>query len=161
MDVLSIDCSKNHFLAIYTEQMNLYETSMFYILHYEPFIIQWRTIDEMKEHFWKIVCLEIGDDHQFIIEETHVPYPFYYEVIDHFYPNQHSINASSYHQHDINIQQVKLFGFEAKDKKMICQIVLQFEQHHIHFKAGPVVDFNKGNGIFNNETISQDFILFD
>ena len=52
MNVMSYQCSDNLFLAIHASQLHLYgNTNKINILADEPFFIQWRKIENFKEHF--------------------------------------------------------------------------------------------------------------
>ena len=149
MNVMSYQCSDNLFLAIHASQLHIYgNTNKIDILADEPFFIQWRTIEDFKEHFWRIHCIEKPDVHEFIIEETNTPEPLNYTVVDDFYKGQHAIYSSTYRQKDIDIQSIMFYGYHEDERTFITEMILQFQSSYIHFVAGPIVDIFIKDGQF-------------
>ena len=149
MNVPSFNCKENLFLAIHASQFHLYgNTNKIDILADEPFFIQWRTVEDFKEHFWRIQCIENPDVHEFIIEETTTPEPFNYTVVDHFYKGQHAIYSSTYRQADVAIQSIMFYGYHEDERTFITEMILQFQSSYIHFVAGPIVDIFIKDGQF-------------
>lgn len=149
MNVKSVQCSENLFLAIHAPQLHVYNScNTFSILSIDPFLIQWRTIEHSTEHFWRIRAVENPDVHEFIIEETNSPEPFVYTVVDDFYKGQHAIISSTYGQNDLAIQSILLYGFYEKERPLVTEMVLQFQSSYIHIVAGPMVDIFIKDGQF-------------
>ena len=149
VNVVSYQCSDNLFLAIHASQFHLYGNfNKIYFPADDPFFIQWRTIADYKEHFWRIRAVENPDVHEFIIEETTTPEPLIYNVVDDFYKGQHAIVSSTYHQEDLAIQSIMLYGFYENARSLVTEIILQFQSSYIHFVAGPIVEIFIKDGHF-------------
>ena len=149
MNIASYNYSDNLFIAIHASQLHIHGSfNKFYTITDDPLFIQWRTIEDFKEHFWRIHCIENPDVHEFIIEETNTPEPLDYTVIDHFYKGQHAINSSTYGQEDLAIQSIMLYGFHEDERTFITEIILQFRSSYIHFVAGPIVEIFIKDGQF-------------
>ena len=156
MNLSSFNCKDNLFLGIHVPRLEIYgNTDKIYILADETFFIQWRTIEDFKEHFWRIQCIENPDVHEFIIEETNTPELFDFTVVDHFYKGQHAIYSSTYRQADVAIQSIMLYGFNEDGRTFITEIILQFQSSYIHLVARPIVEIFIKDGQFtkcsNNE----------
>ena len=156
MNVTSYNCKDNLFLGIHASQLHLYgNTNKIELLADEPFFIQWRTIEDFKEHFWRIQCIENPDVHEFILEETTTPEPLDYTVEDHFYKGQHAIYSSTYRQADVAIQSIMFYGYHEDERTFITEIILQFQSSYIHLVARPIVEIFIKDGQFtkcsNNE----------
>ena len=149
MNDMSYQCSDNLFLAIHASRLDLYgNTNKIDILADDPFFIQWRTIEDFKEHFWRIHCIEKPNIHEFIIEETNTPEPLDYTVVEDFYKGQHAIYSSTYRQEDLAIQSIMLYGFHEDERTFITEIILQFQSSYIHLIAGPIVEILIRDGQF-------------
>ena len=156
MSIVSYNCNDNLFLAIHVSQLHVNGNSnTFSTLADDPFFIQWRTIADDKEHFWRIRCIEDPDGHEFIIEETNTPEPLDYTVVDHFYKGQHVIYSSTYRQDDLDIRSIMLYGFYENDRSFVTEIILQFQSSYIHLVAGPLVDVFIKKGQFTKGLNSQ------
>lgn len=162
MNDMSYQVSDNLFLAIHASRLDLYgNTNKIDILADDPFFIQWRTIEDYKEHFWRIYCIENPDVHEFIIEETNTPEPLDYTVVDDFYKGQHAIYSSTYRQKDIDIQSIMFYGYHEDDRTLITEIILQFQSSYIHFVAGPIVEIFIKDGQFTkcSDNIAEEILL--
>ena len=149
MNVESFQCNEKLFLAIHAPQLHVYDScNTFHIPSIDPFLIQWRTIEHMKEHFWRIRAVENPDVHEFIIEETNTPEPFVYTVVDDMYKGQHAIISSTYRQNDLAIQSILLYGFYVYERPLVTEMILQFQSSYIHIVAGPIVEIFIKDGQF-------------